>query len=120
MLSAIELLARASLPVALFALGGVLTRYVLSKSMAEAVVISIFSLIVQPAATWWLALQFDLDVQILRTIVLMSAVAPGINAYLFASMYQRSLDVASSAVLLSTILSVFGASVWLLALQTFS
>lgn len=118
--SAIELIARASLPVALFALGGVLTRYALSKSVTEAGAIATLSLVAQPALTWWLALQFGLDTQILRSIVLMSAMAPGLNAYLFASMYQRSLDVASSTVLLSTLLSVFSISAWLLALQSFT
>ena len=120
LISAIDLLAGASLPVALFALGGVLTRYAISKSLPEASAISALSLVFQPAATWWLALQFGLDMQITRSLVLMSAMAPGVNAYLFASMYHRGLDIASSTVLLSTILSVFSVSIWLLALQTFT
>lgn len=118
--SAINLLSRASLPVALFALGGVLTRYALSKSLGEAGVIIVLSLLIQPAATWWLALQFGLDTDVTRSIVLMSAMAPGLNAYLFASMYQRSLDITSSTVLMSTMLSVFSVSLWLLALQTYT
>lgn len=120
LMSAIDLLAGASLPVALFALGGVLTRYAMSKSLPEAGAISVISLVLQPAATWWLASQFGLDTQITRSLVLMSAMAPGVNAYLFASMYHRSLDIASSTVLLSTLLSVFSVSLWLLALQTFT
>ncbi|MDH5353779.1 MAG: AEC family transporter [Gammaproteobacteria bacterium] len=117
--SAIDLLVRASLPVALFALGGVLTRYALSKSIGEAGMISLLSLGLQPAATWWLALQFNLDDSVTRSIVLMAAMAPGLNAYLFASMYQRSLDTASSTVLLSTVLSVFSVSAWLIVLRSF-
>jgi hypothetical protein len=39
--------------------------------------------------------------------------APGANAYLFASMYQRAMRVAASCVLLGTALSVLSASVWL-------
>ena len=120
LISAIDLLARASLPLVLFALGGVLTRYALSKSLSEASVITSLSLVFQPAASWWLALQFGLDMQITRSLVLMSAMAPGLNAYLFAGMYHRSLDIASSSVLLSTILSLFSVSIWLLALQTFT
>ena len=65
-------------------------------------------------------IQFGLDMQITRSLVLMSAMAPGLNAYLFAGMYHRSLDIASSSVLLSTILSLFSVSIWLLALQTFT
>ncbi len=120
LISSIDLLARASLPVALFALGGVLTRYAMSDSMGEAGLISILSLVLQPALTWWLAVQFDLDNQVTRSIVLMSAMAPGLNAYLFASMYNRSLDVASNTVMLATTLSVFSVSMWLLALQAYS
>lgn len=118
--SAIDLLARASLPIALFALGGVLTRYAMSKSLGEASVITLMSLFLQPAITWWLSVQFGLDMQVTRSIVLMSAVAPGLNAYLFASMYQRSLDIAASTVLLSTIGTIFSGSFWLVVLQTFT
>ncbi len=117
--SAIDLFSRASLPVALFALGGVLTRYTLSKSLGEAGMISLLSLVLQPAATWWLALQFGLDDNVTRSIVLMAAMAPGLNAYLFASMYQRSLDTTSSTVLLSTVLSVFSVSAWLIVLHNY-
>jgi len=116
LLAAIELLARAALPVALFALGGVLTRYTLSKSLGEAGLIVTLSLVVQPAITLLLSWQFQLPEATTRSIVLMSAVAPGLNAYLFASMYDRGTEVAASAVLLSTILAGFTVSAWLVFL----
>ncbi len=114
--AAIDLLARASLPVALFALGGVLTRYTLSRSLGEAGMVSVLSLVVQPALTWLVATRLGLPKAIVDSIVLMAAVAPGLNAYLFASMYSRAVGVAASAVLLSTALSVFSVSAWLLVL----
>ncbi len=116
LIGAVDLLARASLPVALFALGGVLTRYTLSKSLGEASLISVLSLIVQPAITLLLGQLLQLPESITRSIVLMAAVAPGLNAYLFASMYNRGLDAAASTVLLATVLSVFSVSAWLLIL----
>jgi malonate transporter len=116
LVGAIDLLARASLPVALFALGGLLTRYQLSKSLGEAGVISLMSLIVQPALVWLLAWQLQLPDATTRVIVLMAAAAPGINAYLFAAMYNRGQDTAASSVLLSTLLSVFTISGWLILL----
>ena len=116
LLGAIDLLARASLPVALFALGGLLTRYQLSKSLGEAGLIAAMSLILQPALTWLLAWQLQLPDATTRAIVLMAAAAPGLNAYLFAAMYNRGQDVAASSVLLSTLLSVFTISAWLLLL----
>ena len=114
--SAVDLLARASLPVALFGLGGALTRYTLSRSIGEASLLSILSLIVQPAMTLFLAIQFQLSRDITNSIVLMAAMAPGLNAYLFAVMYNRSVDIAASTVLLSTVLSVLSLSVWLIIL----
>jgi hypothetical protein len=116
LVGAIDLLARASLPVALFALGGLLTRYRLSRSLGEAGVISVMSLIIQPALVWLLAWQLQLPDATTRSIVLMSAAAPGLNAYLFAAMYNRGQDSAASSVLLSTLLSVFTISGWLILL----
>ena len=113
LLGAIDLLARASLPVALFALGGLLTRYQLSKSLGEAGVISVLSLIVQPGLVWLMAWQLQLPATTTHAIVLMAAAAPGLNAYLFAAMYDRGQDIAASSVLLSTVLSVFTMSAWL-------
>ena len=116
LVGAIDLLARASLPVALFALGGLLTRYRLSKSLGEAGLISLMSLVIQPAITLFCALQLQLPREVMQSIVLMSAAAPGVNAYLFASMYNRGVGAAASSVLLSTALSVFTVSAWLAVL----
>ena len=113
LVGAVDLLARASLPVALFALGGVLTRYSLSKSIGEACLVSVLSLAVQPALALLIAGQLGLSQEITRSLALMAAVAPGLNAYLFASMYNRGLGAAASTVLLSTVLSVFTISLWL-------
>ena len=116
LLGAVDLLAIASLPVALFGLGGILTRYRLKKSLGEAFTVSAVSLVLQPALTLLVATQLQLSDQVIRSIVLMSAVAPGLNAYLFASMYNRALGTSASSVLLSTLLSVFSVSLWLLIL----
>lgn len=117
LVAAIDLLAQAALPIALFALGGVLVRYKLSKSLGEAGLIVVLSLIVQPGLTLLLSWQLQLPESTTKSIVLMSAVAPGLNAYLFASMYNRGTEVAASAVLLSTILAGFTVSLWLMVLS---
>ena len=52
----------------------------------------------------------------IKSVVLMSAIAPGLNAYLFASMYQRGVEIAASTVLVTTILAVFTLSGWLVIL----
>ncbi len=114
--SAIDLLASASLPVALFALGGVLHRYRIGGSMGEITMIACLSLFIQPAITLLLGHQLGLDQQVIKSVVLMSAIAPGLNAYLFASMYQRGVEIAASTVLVTTILAVFTLSGWLVIL----
>jgi len=115
-LSSIDLLASAALPVALFALGGVLTRYSIRESRNEAILISGLSLLLQPLFTLALCQAFNLDHAITRSVVLMSAVAPGLNSYLFSAMYGRGEGATASSLLMATMLSLISISVWLLIL----
>jgi len=48
-----------------------------------------------------------------KKAVLIAAMAPGINSYLFATIYQRGQSIAAGAVLLATGLSILTISVWL-------
>ena len=110
----IEMLAAVTLPVALFAIGGVLTRYSLGSSLGAATSISLLSLLVHPALVWLLGAHvFSVDFAVLRNAVLMAAMAPGINAFVFATMYKRKTDIAASVVLLGTMASVLTASTWI-------
>lgn len=115
--SAVDIVARAALPVALFGLGGTLTRYALKASLGEAATVSAMSLVVHPgislAVCRWLEVPKDLT----SAVVLMAAMAPGVNAYLFASMYDRGQGTAASAVLLGTAVSVLSVSAWLWLLR---
>lgn len=111
---AIQMLARAALPVALFALGGVLTRYALKTELGEALMISLVSLLLCPALAWLLCGPvFGLPEPFLRAAVLMAAMPPGVNGYVFASMYNRAVGTAASAVILGTVLSLGTITVWL-------
>lgn len=113
----LDMAASSALPVALFGLGAVLTRYQLSRQVKEPLMVIVFSLIVHPTITWFMCAQvFELSVEFTRSAVITAAMAPGINAYLFANMYQRAQDVAANAVLLGTGFSVLTASGWLLVL----
>ena len=113
----LEMAVSTALPVALFGLGAVLTRYEISHRIKEPLMVIGFSLIVHPTMTWFLCTQvFDLSIEFTRSAVVTAAMAPGINVYLFANMYQRAQDVAANAVLLGTGLSVLTASGWLLVL----
>ena len=112
--AAVDMMADAALPAALFGLGGVLTRYSIRASLAEAGMIAALSLVVHPAITYTLSQGlFGLPQGFVRSAVLTAAMAPGVNSYVFASMYSRGQAQAASAVLLATALLVLTASVWL-------
>jgi len=110
---ALELITRAALPAALFGMGGVLYRYRPEGDMRIILYISAVSLILHPTIVWFMGSAFSLPQGSFRSAVLTSAMAPGINAYIFANMYGVARRVAASAVLLSTAATIFTAWVWL-------
>ncbi|MFN3846912.1 MAG: AEC family transporter [Paracoccaceae bacterium] len=112
--SGVELMTRAAIPAALFGLGGVLLRYKPEGDKATIAMVCAASLLVHPGVTWLLATQvFSLDTNSQRSAVLTGAMAPGVNAYLFAHMYGVAKRVNASAVLLSTALSIGTVWLWL-------
>jgi malonate transporter and related proteins len=114
---AVGLIADAALPAALFGLGGVLTRYALRASLGEAGMVTALSLVVHPAIALGLAQGvFALPPEFVRSAVVTAAMAPGVNAYVFASLYSRAQAEAASAVLLATGVSVLTVSAWLAVL----
>jgi len=56
------------------------------------------------------------DPQVARYGILLAAMPTGLNAYIFAMLYDRGTSVAATTVLLSTLASVATLSLWLLAL----
>jgi malonate transporter and related proteins len=121
MLDALGLLAAAGIPLALFSLGGVLTRYRLRDEVAEALMVSAVSLLALPALTWVLvAWVFALPVEFVRAAVIMAAMPPGLNGYIFASLYDRAVGTAANAVLIGTIFSVGTITLWLALLAAWT
>ena len=110
---AADLLGRAGLPTALFALGGVLARYRPAGDLRVAGMVAGLSLLVHPALTWASGLAANLAEGPFRSAVVTASMAPGVNAYLFAALYGRATRVAAASVLICTILSVITASAWL-------
>lgn len=112
--SAVEMMARAALPVALFGLGGVLHRFPPQGDMRAIAFAAAVSLILHPLITWSLGrFVFDIGTANLRSAVLTAAMAPGVNAYLFANMYGVAKRVAASTVLLGTAASILSIWGWL-------
>ncbi len=103
----------AALPAALFGLGGVLRRYRPEGDLRLIGYVCAVSLLLHPAVVWLLAGVLSLGPEAMRSAVLTAAMAPGVNAYIFASLYGRAIRVAASSVLLATGLSVLTAWGWL-------
>ena len=110
---ALELVARAGLPAALFGLGGVLWRYRPEGDLRLIAWACAVSLIAHPAITWGLGSLLGLSVGQQRSAVITAAMAPGVNAYLFADMYGRARRVAASTVLVGTGVCALTAWVWM-------
>ncbi len=109
----LDLIAGAALPAALFGLGGVLVQYRPEGDLRVIAMVCVVSLVVHPAITLGLGTLFNLPAGAMRSAVLTGAMAPGINAYIFANMYGAARRVAASAVLIGTALSILSAWVWL-------
>lgn len=110
---ATDMIARSALPAALFGLGGILYRYRPAGDMATIIMCCGISLILHPAIVFALAHLVGLDQAGLRSAVLTAAMAPGVNAYLFANIYGAAQRVAASSVLVATAASVFSVWLWL-------
>lgn len=110
---ALDLLVRAALPAALFGVGGVLASYRPEGDLRLVLYLCLISLVVHPLVTRLLGVTFDLSVDATRSAVLTAAMAPGINVYIFASMYGRAMRVAATSVLMATALSIVTVWLWL-------
>ena len=112
-----EMFAASALPVALFSLGGVLVRFHLKESLKETAMICFLKLLVHPGIAYVLATHvFELEAAFTKAVVVLAAMAPGVNGYVFATMYDRARNTAASAVLAGTGLSVLSVSMWLVVL----
>ena len=112
--SAVEMMNRAAIPAALFGLGGVLLRYRPEGDMKVIAWVCVASLLVHPAVAWLIGSPAEhLGTGPLRSSVVTAAMAPGVNAYLFANMYGAARRVAASAVLIATALSILTIWGWL-------
>jgi predicted permease len=112
--AAMNMMAGAALPAALFGLGGVLFRYRPEGDSRAIAMVTTLSLIVHPGVAWFLGhWVFDLSTPALRSAVMTASMAPGVNAYLFANMYGAGRRVAASSVLIATAGSILTIWMWL-------
>ncbi len=110
---ALELVTRAALPGALFALGGVLVKYKPEGDLRTIAYVCGISLMLHPSLVWLFGTSAGLPQDLFRSGVLNAAMAPGFNAYIFANMYGRAKRVAASSVLIGTATSILTVWLWL-------
>jgi hypothetical protein len=111
---AMKILSGAAIPCALFGLGGVLLRLRPEGDGRAIGMVMVLSILVHPAISWALGtVAFGLSTDQLRSAVVTAAMAPGVNAYLFANVYGTAKRVAASAVLLATLASIGTIWIWL-------
>lgn len=110
---ALSLVIRAALPTALFALGGVLIQYKPEGDLRTIAMVCCIGLLLHPALVWGFGHTLSVPPDAFRSGVLTAAMAPGVNAYIFANMYGRAKRVAASSVLLATLGSIVTVWIWL-------
>lgn len=110
--AALDMISQSALPLALFGLGGVLTRYSLSARIGEISAITAISLVLHPILALAFCALFNVTGMDRLIVIVLASMPPGVNAYLFANMYGRSEGTAASTVLLATSLGVVTVSIW--------
>ena len=111
--ASIDMITAVALPAALFGMGGVLYQYRPQGDIGPIIMICAVSLIIHPTIVWFSGVNFDLSETQLKSAVITAAMAPGINTYVFANIYERAKRVASTDVLVSTALSIGTIWIWL-------
>ncbi len=102
-----ELMGAAAGPCALFAIGLFLAGRSLKADLVEVGWISALKLFVQPALTWGLTVTlFPMDPFWTGSAIILAALPTGALTFVVAQQYQIYVERTSSAILVSTVLSV--------------
>jgi len=114
----LELLANAAIPVALISIGAALTKYKLKSQLGESLMLSFVSLIIHPLLVMVIChFILGLPQNYVQAAVVVAAMPPGLNGYVFAILYDRAVETVTSSLLLATCLSVITITGWLLILD---
>ncbi len=113
-MATVNMIAQTAIPVALIGIGAALTRYSLKAELSKSFVISCLSLLIHPLIAFIMSYYiFGLDDQYVRAAVIIAAMPPGINIYIFATMYDRAVALSASTFLIATPLSIATIAIWL-------
>ncbi len=114
-----RLLGEASMPAALFAVGGTLARYSIGGQVPHALGLSFIKLILLPLVVWVLADRLlGLPVLWVQVAVVLAALPSGVTAFLFAGRYEAAKNTVTTTIVLSSFLGLvtLPGAIWLLGL----
>ncbi|MCP4184767.1 MAG: AEC family transporter, partial [Hyphomicrobiales bacterium] len=87
---------------------------------SETITVSLIALLFHPALVFLISYYlFGLSVQYVQIAVILAAMPPGINIYIFAVMYGRAVSLSASIVIAATLASIFTISGWFWFLSWF-
>jgi malonate transporter and related proteins len=118
LLTAVAMLADAAIPAALVGMGAALTRYAIRAELSESLMVSALSLAIHPLIALLVThCAMGLPADYVRAAVIVAAMPPGMNVYIFAVMYNRAVALSASSVLIATTISVATITAWLVLLE---
>lgn len=101
-------------PCALIAMGMSLHRYGIEAGWKQPALVTFLKLIIHPLIVYVLAIHvFNMPPEWAGVAVLFAACPTGVNAYIFAAQYGEGIGLASTALTMSTGLSVLSMVMWL-------
>lgn len=119
--TALDLIRVTAIPVSLIGIGIALNRYAISEELSETAMVSALALIVHPAVTFLLGYYvFALDTIYLQAAVILAAMPPGMNVYIFATLYDRAVSLSASVLVIANVLAVLTIPVWILIIRSVS
>jgi malonate transporter len=106
LVATLELMTRAAVPGAIFALGAALTRYHIRGDIPAALCIVAVKLLVLPLAMWQMMTRvFDIHGEWMQAAVLLVCMPVGISVYVFSRRYASGETAVATAIVLSALLT---------------
>jgi malonate transporter len=118
--ASVEMIAGAAIPLALIGVGAAITGYQLNSRKSETITVCLITLLFHPALVFFIAYYlFGLPMQYVQIAVILAAMPPGLNIYIFAVMYDRAVSLSTSTIIAATLCSIFTISGWFWFLSRF-
>lgn len=120
-IKALDLIRTTAIPVSLIGIGIALTRYAISEELSETAMVSLLALVVHPAITFTLGYYvLGLEGIYLQAAVVLAAMPPGMNVYIFATMYDRAVSLSASVLVIANAIAVLTIPAWILIIRSVS